>query len=93
MIKRVKITGRAQRQLRRVPQMIRQRLDRWVEAVELYGLERTRKRPGNHDEPLRGQRQGQRSVRLNRRWRAIYEIKHDGQAELVSVEEVTPHVY
>ena len=26
-------------------------------------------------------------------WRAIYEIRAEGGAELVSVEEVTPHVY
>ena len=33
---------------------------------------------GFHDEPLRGQRHGQRSIRLNRAYRAIYVISSDG---------------
>jgi proteic killer suppression protein len=65
----------------------------WVEAVEEDGLEATRRVPGFHDEPLKGKRRGQRSIRLSRQWRAIYEIRTDGNAQLVSVEEVTPHVY
>ena len=69
----------------------------WVESVEEDGLEMTRRVPGFHDEPLKGQRQGQRSIRLSRQWRAIYVIRADGGARegahLVSVEEVTPHEY
>jgi len=65
----------------------------WIEAVEEDGLEATRRVPGFHDEPLKGPRRGQRSIRLSRQWRAIYEIRADGGAQLVSVEEVTPHVY
>lgn len=93
MINRVEIARRAQRQLRRAPPRIVGQLYRWIEAVEEIGVEATRRRPGYHDEPLRGQRRGQRSIRLSRQWRAIYEVTSDGQAELVSVEEVTPHVY
>ena len=33
--------------------------------------------PGYHDEPLKGHRAGQRSIRLSRAYRAIYEIKED----------------
>jgi proteic killer suppression protein len=51
-----------------------------------------RKRPGFHDEPLKGDRLGQRSIRLNKTWRAIYEVQ-GGEAQFVSVEEVTPHKY
>jgi len=65
----------------------------WIEAVEEDGLEATRRVPGFHDEPLKGKRRGQRSIRLSRQWRAIYEIRVRGGAELVSVEEVTPHAY
>jgi len=93
MINRVEITGRAQGQLRRAPRRITERLQRWVDAVETLGLEEIRKQPGYHDEALRGRRRGQRSIRLNRQWRAIYEVQTDGRAELVSVEEVTPHAY
>ena len=52
-----------------------------------------RKTPGYHDEPLRGERQGQRSIRLSRAYRAIYIIKNDREIEFVSVEEVSKHEY
>ncbi len=64
----------------------------WVAAVEHDGLEEVRKVPGYHDEPLRGDRSGQRSIRLSRAYRAIYEIKQD-TAHFVSVEEVSKHEY
>jgi putative endonuclease len=40
-------------------------------AVCKSGLEETRKRLGWHDELLVGDRKGQRSIRLNKQWRAI----------------------
>jgi proteic killer suppression protein len=40
--------------------------------VEEQGIEEAREIPGYHDEPLRGEREGQRSVRLSRAYRAIY---------------------
>jgi toxin HigB-1 len=56
-------------------------------------LVETRKSPGWHDEPLLGKRKGQRSIRLNKQWRAIYVIKDDGAIEFVEIIEVTPHDY
>jgi hypothetical protein len=35
----------------------------------------------------------QRSIRLSRQWRAIYEVRTDGGIQLITIEEVTPHVY
>ena len=61
--------------------------------VNKAGLEETRKRPGWHDEPLLGERKGQRSIRLNKQWRAIYIIKSNGTIEFVEVTEVMPHEY
>ena len=58
-----------------------------------FGLEEIRKIPGYHDEPLKWDRKGQRSIRLSRLWRAIYVVARDGTVEFVSVEEVTPHKY
>lgn len=52
-----------------------------------------RRLPGFHDEPLKGQRQGQRSIRLNRAYRAIYVERHGGEIELVEVMEVNKHEY
>jgi proteic killer suppression protein len=65
----------------------------WIDGVEFNGFEEAHKRPGYHDEPLMGVRCGQRSVRLNRRWRAIYEIKSDGSVEFAEVKEVDHHDY
>lgn len=65
----------------------------WADAVRLVGLGGVRKRPGFHDEPLRGNRLGQRSIRLNRSYRAIYVETRSGSVELVEVVEVTQHDY
>ena len=92
MILRVEITKLAEKQLRKMPQHIKDNLIIWVMAVEQDGLEEVRKVPGYHDEPLKGDRAGQRSIRLSRAYRAIYEIKED-TAKFVSVEEVNKHDY
>lgn len=65
----------------------------WVGAVQLDSLEQTRRLPGYHDEPLHGEWQGHRSVRLNRSYRAIYSIQNDGVLEFVLVETVNKHEY
>ncbi len=64
----------------------------WVAAVEHDGLEEARKVPGYHDEPLKGDRAGPRSIRSSKAYGAIYEIKED-TAKLVSGEEVNKHEY
>jgi toxin HigB-1 len=51
-----------------------------------------RKIPGYHDEPLQGQRAGQRSVRLNRAYRVIYELVA-GEVQIVRVLDVNKHKY
>lgn len=92
VIRRVEITDAAEKQLRRLPRYIVVKLAIWVAAVELDGLEETRKVPGYHDEPLKGERAGQRSIRLSRSYRAVYAIKKS-VGEFVSVEEVHKHRY
>lgn len=93
VIRVVFISKLAQKQLRKVPQYIGRKLHLWVELVEHDGLEEVRKIPGFHDEPLQGQRRGQRSIRLSDAYRAIYEIRADGSIDFVSVEEVNKHDY
>ena len=97
MIHEVRIGRKARKQLQRVPARIVDALETWVGLVEEEGLEQARKVPGYHDEPLRGNRKGQRSVRLNRAYRLIYEVvrEDDGTSriEFVSIEEVTKHEY
>lgn len=92
MIFRVEISRLAEKQLRKLPRHIVDNLLIWVAAVEHDGLEAVRKVPGYHDEPLKGDRTRQRSMRLSRAYRAIYEIKQD-TAKFVSVEEVSKHDY
>jgi proteic killer suppression protein len=92
MIFRVEISRLAEKQLRKLPRHIVDNLLIWVAAVEHDGLEAVRKIPGYHDEPLKGDRAGQRSIRLSRAYRAIYEIKQD-TAKFVSVEQVGKHEY
>jgi toxin HigB-1 len=92
MIRRVTISRLAAKQLRKLPRHIVDNLMIWVAAVEHDGLESVRKIPGYHDEPLKGDRAGQQSIRLSRSYRAIYEIKED-TARFVSVEEVSKHEY
>ena len=64
----------------------------WIASVESDGLTETCKVPGYHDETLHGRRIGQQSIRLNRAWRAIYEVR-GGEASFVSVEEISKHDY
>lgn len=72
MIVDVEIIKGALKNLRKTPRYIQEKFRAWLFAVNKAGLEETRKRPGWHDEPLLGTRKGQRSLRLNKQWRAIY---------------------
>ena len=65
----------------------------WVALVEESGIREVRKHKGFHDEPLKGQRQGQRSVRLNIDYRAIYIERESGKLELIEVVKVNKHDY
>ena len=93
VIHSVKLTERAKKDLGKVPKYIYRKLMLWILQIELEGLEKVRMIHGYHDEPLRGQRTGQRSIRLNIVYRVIYEIHGDGIIEFVSIEEVNRHDY
>jgi proteic killer suppression protein len=92
-VRSVRITASAKKNLRRVSTYIVDKLETWVDAVERESLEEVRKIPGYHDEPLRGRRQGQRSIRLSRSYRAIYQICTVDGMEIASIEEVSKHEY
>jgi len=81
------------KQLERVPDIIVRKFRIWVALVEESGIREVRKCKGFHDEPLKGRRQGQRSVRLNRAYRAIYVEHETGEVELMEVLEVNKHEY
>lgn len=79
------------KQLASVPHNIREKVFYWVYVVELRGIAEVRKTTGYHDEPLQGQRWGQRSIRLNRSYRLIYRAL-DGQIQ-IELLEVHKHDY
>ena len=83
----------AKRDIQKIPAHIVIKLRNWVEFVTHDGLSQARKIPGFHDEPLKGNRVGQRSIRLNRAYRAIYIEKSNGEMEIVEILEVNKHDY
>lgn len=93
MLSRVVISKSAQRDVKKAPIQVRRKLALWVRSVETVGIEAVRKVSGYHDEPLHGQRAGQRSIRLSRQWRAVYAVLKEGQVEFVEIQEVNPHAY
>jgi toxin HigB-1 len=92
VIRHVELTDGAKKQLRKVPRHVSDKLLAWITIVQSKGLDEVRKQPGYHDEPLKGDRKGQRSIRLSKAYRAIYVIEK-GEVSFVSVEEVSKHDY
>lgn len=89
----MELTKHAQKDLTKIPDYIKEKLLIWVDAVERMGIRDIRKTPGFHDEPLKGDRLGQRSIRLNKAYRAIYTENNKGEITIISVVEVNKHEY
>jgi len=89
----VKMTTRAVKQLKKLPIHISLKLQAWIDDIGFHGLNIVRKVPGYHDEPLKGQRQGQRSIRLNRSYRAIYIVDQHQQMKFIEIIDVNNHEY
>lgn len=79
--------------LKKFPKHIIAKLTSWINAVGHDGLSEVRKIAGYHDEPLQGDRKGQRSIRLSKSYRAIYVIDKAGQMEIVEIIEASKHDY
>lgn len=90
----IELTKNAQKDLVKVPGFIKDKLSLWIDAVKRLGIHQVRKIPGFHDEPLKGDRKGQRSIRLSKAYRAIYT---EGQRKevhiIISIIEVNKHEY
>ncbi len=82
-----------EKELDRLPEFIIHKFQAWTVAVERDGMTSVRKLKGFHDEPLRGKRAGQRSVRLNRSYRTIYVELQNGEIHIVQVIEINKHDY
>ena len=84
----VTATKNFEKQLQKVPDFIRKKVILWIFLVENNGLLEVMKSPGYHDEPLKGERKGQRSVRMNKAYRLIYHvIKNQIHIELLEVHK------
>ncbi len=88
----VKIRKKVLKQVSAMPPMIGRKLAFWIDEVSHKGLQSTRKVPGFNDEALKGDRQGQRSIRLNKAYRAIYIITK-GEPTIIEIIEVSKHKY
>jgi proteic killer suppression protein len=86
------------KQLDRIPSYIAKKFYAWVTSVEVIGIIKTRQSPSFHDEPLKGELNLYRSVRLNKSYRVIYKeaiYKHTNTKEITIIEvvKVTNHEY
>lgn len=79
----MKLSDKSKKQLKKLPKHIVFKFYTWVEFLSEVGLLEVRKSSGFHDEPLKGNRKGQRSIRLNKSYRAIY----------IEVLEINNHEY
>lgn len=87
------IVSLSEKELRKIPKEILESLAFWVQLVEQNGISEVRKIGGYNDELLRYDRKGQRSIRLNRSWRAYYTITENGEIQLIDVIEINKHKY
>ena len=87
------ILKKALKEIEKLPRNIVDSLMTWINSVEEEGIREIRKISGYHDEPLKGDRAGQRSVKLNKAYRAIYVMTDEGEIELVTIIEVNKHKY
>lgn len=87
------IFDQVQKQLRKIPVYVVDKLMAWAMSVEMKGLREVRKISGYHDEPLSGRRQGERSIRLTKSYRAIYQEEPEGVINLIILKEVNKHEY
>ena len=76
---------------RKMPAAAVKKYELWKDIVSRHGPEKLKEFPGYHDEKLSGRRAGQRSSRLNLKYRVIYAFDRD--VVTVFVLEITPHEY
>jgi proteic killer suppression protein len=85
------ITKNAKKGLTLAPPQVQRKFKLWLDTLQKLGLRNTRLISGYHDEPLQGCRLGQRSIRLNKAYRAIYTI--DGKEVSITIIDVNKHKY
>ncbi len=79
------------RRIRKLPDEIVKRYEKWKDIVEFSGPAGLRLIQGLHDESLRGQWKGHRSSRLENEYRVIYRIER--KQLCVMIVDITAHDY
>ena len=79
------------KQLRKLPEDVLQRYEKWKDIVRISGPQGLRSIRGFFDEALGGTWKGHRSSRLNIQYRVLYRVERENV--LVRVVTVTPHDY
>ena len=93
---RVTLSKQAVKDIDRIPGYVKLKFLSWAKAVEIFGLPEVRVNMGYHDEALKGDRSGQRSIRLSKAYRAIYVTHHELGAitmEIVEIQAINKHRY
>ncbi len=90
---RVHWDRRVEKQIDALPAHIVGSFYDWVRAVERDGMESVRRLPGYHDEGLKGELKGVRSVRLTKAYRVLYVESVDGNLKIAYVTRVSKHDY
>ena len=80
------------KKLNKLPYYIVVKAYKWAKDIEEIGIQETRKLPGYHDEPLKGHRAGERSVRLSKNYRLFY-VVIEGHVLILEVMEINKHEY
>ncbi len=75
----------------KLPVQVVKKYELWKDIVYRHGPGKLKEFPGFHDEKLTGDRDGQRSSRLNLQYRVIYEVDKD--IVTIYVLEISPHGY
>ena len=88
----IRITRKGLKDVKKVPLYIALKLQVWIDEVGHRGLNKVRKISGYHDEPLKGNREKQRSIRLSKAYRAIY-IEKNSKISFIEIIEVNKHEY
>lgn len=86
-------TKEAVKNIGKLPKHIQAKFLYWLDLLDEYGLVATRRIPGLNDEMLHGKRKGQRSIRLSKSYRLIYQELPCEFAILIEVLEVNKHDY
>lgn len=89
----VQLSRQVRKNLKKLPLPIIIKLQVWIDDVGHRGLSEVRKISGYHDEPLHGDRMGQRSIRLNRSYRAIYIVNKQNLVTFIEIIEINKHAY